>query len=234
MDKADLERWLAEGQSLEAIGELTGRHPSTVGYWLRKHGLTAVHRDKHAAKGPVAHELLAALVARGLSMRAIGRELGLSQAAVRHWLGVYGLETARTIRNRRLASARAEAGGDVEVVCPRHGHTRHAVVDGRGLRCCKCRSEAVAARRRKVKATLVDEAGGACGLCGYDRHVGALQFHHVDRATKDFSIAHRGVGRSLDRARSEVAKCVLLCANCHAEVEAGVAKLPAVVADDPK
>ena len=27
--------------SLEAIGAELGKHPSTVGYWLKKHGLTA-------------------------------------------------------------------------------------------------------------------------------------------------------------------------------------------------
>lgn len=32
--------------------------------------------------------------------------------------------------------------------------------------------------------------------------------------------------RSIERAREEAAKCVLLCANCHAEVEAGVRSLP--------
>jgi hypothetical protein len=34
-----------------------------------------------------------------------------------------------------------------------------------------------------------------------------------------------GVARSLVRARAEARKCVLLCANCHAEVEAGMASV---------
>jgi hypothetical protein len=70
------------------------------------------------------------------------------------------------------------------------------------------------------------EAGGKCQLCGYDRSPAALQFHHVDPSTKSFGIGVTGVTRSLARARSEAAKCVLLCATCHAEVEAGVATLP--------
>ncbi len=53
----------------------------------------------------------------------------------------------------------------------------------------------------------------------------ALQFHHLDPRTKEFSLAVAGVTRSLDRMRSEVAKCVLLCATCHAEVEAGYARV---------
>jgi hypothetical protein len=73
-----------------------------------------------------------------------------------------------------------------------------------------------------VKQTLVDEAGGACQICGYRRYVGALQFHHLDPSTKNFHLASGGIARALDRQRAEARKCVLLCANCHAEVEAGI------------
>ena len=71
------------------------------------------------------------------------------------------------------------------------------------------------------------EAGGRCVLCGYGRCVGALAFHHVDPSSKSFGLAEGGVGRSLENARAEVSKCVLLCSNCHAEVEAGMVDLPA-------
>jgi len=83
----------------------------------------------------------------------------------------------------------------------------------------------VTRRRRKVKEILVREAGGGCALCGYARHIGALGFHHLDPGEKRFSLGDRGVARSLERARKEARKRVLLCANCHAEVEAGVARL---------
>ena len=93
------------------------------------------------------------------------------------------------------------------------------------FRCLTCRRERVIARRRKVKQILVEEAGGRCVLCGYDRYAGALHFHHVDPATKEFALALNGVARSLEKARAEAAKCVLICANCHAEVEEGVATI---------
>ena len=93
-------------------------------------------------------------------------------------------------------------------------------------RCVRCRADAVTDRRRRVKAILVEEAGGRCIACGYDRSVTALHFHHVNRDTKLFSLGRTGVARSLDKARDEARKCVLLCANCHAEVEAGVLALP--------
>lgn len=69
-------------------------------------------------------------------------------------------------------------------------------------------------------------------ICGYHRSVAALQFHHLDPATKSFSLADRGYTRSLDRVREEARKCVLLCANCHTEVEAGLAKIPGTAADN--
>jgi 5-methylcytosine-specific restriction endonuclease McrA len=77
---------------------------------------------------------------------------------------------------------------------------------------------------------LIDEAGGACLICGYDRCVGALHFHHLDPETKEFGISRRGFTRSIQKMREEAAKCVLLCSNCHAEVEAGIATLPVVAA----
>jgi hypothetical protein len=81
-------------------------------------------------------------------------------------------------------------------------------------------------RRRKVKRILVEEAGGRCLICGYDRHPAALHFHHLDRTEKSFGLSRRGITRSIEALRAEARKCVLLCSNCHAEVEAGVTSLP--------
>jgi hypothetical protein len=72
----------------------------------------------------------------------------------------------------------------------------------------------------------VEEAGACCQLCGYARSVAALEFHHVDPATKSFGLAVGGLTRRIAACRAEARKCVLLCSNCHAEVEAGVAALP--------
>jgi hypothetical protein len=88
-------------------------------------------------------------------------------------------------------------------------------------------SEQVSTRRRRVKRILVEEAGGRCVTCGYDACVAALQFHHLDPRAKEFALSHEGITRGIERARQEAEKCVLLCANCHAEVEAGVRVLQA-------
>jgi transposase-like protein len=223
VDREWLEEQLSAGRSIESIAREVDRDPSTVSYWVKKHGLKSSHAERHAARGGIERELLAELVDQGLSIRRIADHLGLSYTTVRHWLREYGLKTHKARvpteppRNGAVAALRD---------CPRHGTTNFVRRgDGKGWRCLRCRSEAVTRRRQKVKDILVHEAGGRCALCGYDRHVGALEFHHLDPGEKRFSLSQKGVARSLDRAREEASKCALLCANCHAEVEAGVARL---------
>lgn len=223
MDAAILEQYLRDGLSLEKIGELTGRHPSTVSYWLKRHGLVAVHRDRHAPKGGVEKGTLAALVGEGLTTREIAERLGFSQSTVRHWLRRHELRTHRA-RRRDSGGLRGVDAPRKTMDCSRHGRTDFWL-DSRDIyRCLRCRSEAVARRRRRLKEILVSEAGGRCSLCGYDRYIGALQFHHRQGAEKAFGVSERGLTRSLEAVRAEAAKCVLLCANCHSEVEGGIVR----------
>jgi transposase len=226
MDPTWLASQLAAGRSIESLAREAGRSPSTVAYWVNKHGLRSQHAARHAPRGGIDREALAALVEEGLSIRQIATQLGVSYTTVRHWLGRHGLVTPR---GRRLAStqaARAAGVGEAVVACPVHGPTRHIRRADGGLRCLACRSAAVARRRRDVKAILVEEAGGACALCGYSTSPAALHFHHRDPSQKQFGLGKTGLTRSLAKARAEAAKCVLLCATCHAEIEKGVKRLP--------
>jgi Homeodomain-like domain len=224
VDRGWLEEQLSAGRSIESIAREVNRDPSTVSYWVKKHGLTSTHAERHAARGGIERDVLAELVEQGLTTRQIAAEIDRSQATVRHWLREYGLKTLHA----RVPTEPPPHGAVVVLrECPRHGTTNFVRRgDDKGWRCLRCRSEAVTRRRQKVKDILVREAGGRCALCGYDRHVGALEFHHLDPREKRFSLSQKGVARSLDRAREEASKCVLLCANCHAEVEAGAARLP--------
>jgi transposase len=228
MDRASLEELLGLGLSLDEIGRRFGRHESTVAYWADKYGLRAVNRDKHEGKGGLARDELGRLVEAGMSIAEIAKAVDRSTATVRHWLNRYKLRTTAQGQRRGEKSTRAakEAGHvTVRRECRHHGLTDFWL-EGRGYyRCERCRWEAVVRRRRKVKQVLVEDAGGRCKLCGYDRYIGALHFHHVDPASKSFHLSEQGVTRSLAVARAEAGKCVLLCSNCHAEVEAGVVSL---------
>ena len=86
--------------------------------------------------------------------------------------------------------------------------------------------KAVAKRRKKLKFLALEYKGGKCELCGYNRHFGALELHHIDKKDKSFGIGEKGYTRSWEKVRAELDKCALLCANCHREVSAGVVSLP--------
>lgn len=170
---------------------------------------------------PVTRETLIALLDEGLSLRAMATRLGVSYTTVRYWMSQHSLSTPRGLRLAETAAARAAGFATATGTCAIHGEVTLIRRGTAGFRCPFCRREAVAARRRRVKEILVRDAGGACVRCGYAGSPAALHFHHVDPAAKRFAIAAYGVARSLDVARLEAQKCVLLCANCQVEVEAG-------------
>jgi IS30 family transposase len=102
MERVLLERYLDDGLSLEKIGALVGKHSSTVGYWVKKHGLEAVGRKRHAPKGGVDRDRLALLAESGLTIQQIATELDRSYGNVQYWLRRHGLTSQR-------ATQRAEA-----------------------------------------------------------------------------------------------------------------------------
>lgn len=190
---------------------------------VNKYDLRAAHSDRFSPKGGLSRDVLERFAEQGIPMVGIAQRLGVSVSTVRYWVTKHQLTmpTARGERTRRARAAR-DAGVNVAVMeCPIHGETEFRIYAYGRSRCLRCRAEAVIRRRRKVKRILVEEAGGQCALCRYNRCVEALGFHHLEPSSKAFAISHRGVTRALDSARREAAKCVLLCANCHAEVEAG-------------
>lgn len=93
-----------------------------------------------------------------------------------------------------------------------------------------CRSCSVTVHRIKLKESLVMRFGGKCILCGYDKCIGALEFHHLDPSAKERGISGSTV--SAKKLTAEADKCMLVCNRCHREVHCGVILLPsgAVVA----
>jgi hypothetical protein len=88
--------------------------------------------------------------------------------------------------------------------CKNRHHQSYAVQKSRGL-------------ARKLQ--FVRAAGGCCSLCGYNRNLAALAFHHSDSDEKDFKLDMRALSnRTLESVMEELDKCVLVCHNCHAEL----------------
>ena len=83
----------------------------------------------------------------------------------------------------------------------------------------------ISSRQRQNTLDWKNFAGGKCMKCGYDRCLAALDYHHRDPATKLFHISQRvctvradGNGKVAQAIRAEIAKCDLVCANCHREI----------------
>lgn len=94
---------------------------------------------------------------------------------------------------------------------------------GRFAYCKKCERRRKNEANDRLKAEAVAYKGGKCCVCGYARCTGAMAFHHIDPAEKDFGIATRmGANGLTDALRRELDKCALVCGNCHAELHAGI------------
>jgi hypothetical protein len=87
------------------------------------------------------------------------------------------------------------------------------------------KAERMAQIRRKAKARAVAHMGGRCFGCGSSGPYQLFEFHHVDASRKDFGISEDGIMRKWAKIIAELAKCVMLCANCHREVHAGMRTL---------
>ena len=79
--------------------------------------------------------------------------------------------------------------------------------------------------RRETKLRAIASFGGTCGACGLAFAPAAMEFHHPDPSKKDFAISVDGIYRKWEKVEKELESCVMLCANCHAEVHAGVRTL---------
>lgn len=80
------------------------------------------------------------------------------------------------------------------------------------------------AYRRKKKMKALEYLDGKCRICGYDKCISALSFHHLDPNNKQFNVSYYWE-YSWDFLKPELDKCIVLCCNCHAEVHEGITKM---------
>jgi hypothetical protein len=72
-------------------------------------------------------------------------------------------------------------------------------------------------RRKKIRVWFSElKATMRCANCG-ENHPATLDFHHADPDTKDLSLYQAVWSHDWGKARIliEIAKCTILCANCH-------------------
>src|SRR5262249_54505422 len=150
--------------SLERILVLVGKHPTTVAYWLQKHGLRAVNSERCAPRGGLSRERLESLIASGATYERVAAELGVSIGTVRYWLGKYGLRNVESFRRAEARVAKRQGRATLVRECRRHGVSEFFLESRGTYRCLVCLRERVIRRRKRIKEILVAEAGGCCAL----------------------------------------------------------------------
>jgi hypothetical protein len=77
-----------------------------------------------------------------------------------------------------------------------------------------------AAARQKFIREIIQKAkeGKTCVHCGQAYAPWVLQFDHLDASEKEAAVANMAArGASVARVLKEIAKCEIVCANCHAD-----------------
>lgn len=102
-------------------------------------------------------------------------------------------------------------------------------IRNKGSWCKGCNRESAKARRKKPEVALrfrirrsqrvkewltAYKATQKCKECGESR-IPCLQFHHRDPSTKKFMINQSHARHTITAIKREIAKCDVLCANCH-------------------
>ncbi len=90
--------------------------------------------------------------------------------------------------------------------------------NGLGSYCKSCTKAYAKARGKANKEKAISLLGGKCSRCGYSRCFSALEFHHIMPENKERDV-HDFRFYRWEKFWKEAKKCILLCANCHREVE---------------
>ena len=93
---------------------------------------------------------------------------------------------------------------------PRKSHQPPRVLDGKGNP-----EYQRFVRKRRQRWLNKYKLYKGCEICGYNQHHMALDFDHLDRKDKLFTVSSTSMSRNLKSLLKEVRKCRVLCANCH-------------------
>ena len=81
--------------------------------------------------------------------------------------------------------------------------------------------ENVKSYRQRQKENIIYVMGEKCACCGYNKCNSALELHHLNPDEKDFTFSDN-TNRAWETVVQELPKTILVCANCHREIHAGL------------
>ena len=157
-------------------------------------------------------EILKEYIKLNLSQREIAKELNLSQSTIKYWLKKYNLSTKHISTKHKTPPICYKCGDNN----PENFYKKNNGLYKKGY-CKNCHNKHVIERMKSNKIKAVEYKGGCCKICGYNKCIEALDFHHKDPSTKDENW-NRMKGWCLERIYTELDKCILLCCRCHREI----------------
>lgn len=121
------------------------------------------------------------------------------------------------------------------MICKKCGVDKEAEKFKNGLKACRSCNKKQEKVNRKLKfLALRDKISqskitNGCCICGWNKFASALDLHHVDERDKKFSIGEAMCGSptwSFKAVYEELAKCCVLCSNCHRGIHNGDIEKP--------
>ena len=73
-------------------------------------------------------------------------------------------------------------------------------------------------QRRRARRIRDDLKSNGCAICGYNKCIDALEFHHVNPEDKKFNLEVTSMMVGDEKLVNEINKCIILCSNCHIEI----------------
>lgn len=90
--------------------------------------------------------------------------------------------------------------------------------------------------RSFVKQYLIDSKQAPCQACGESYHYSVMEYHHINPESKRFKLSAASSGNvsglTKEMIDEEIAKCCLLCANCHRLGHNGIIPFPQLSLSD--
>jgi hypothetical protein len=146
-------------------------------------------------------------IEQNLTIRAISKKTNKSASTIKYWLKKYNLSTVH------IKKAICKFCGECD--------PKNLMKQGGGQfcksRCKKCQNIYSINRFRDNKKKAVEYKGGKCILCGYNKCMRSLSFHHRDPKLKDINW-NKMKNWKFEKTIKELDKCDLLCSNCHGEI----------------
>lgn len=169
-------------------------------------------------------EEIESLISESKSLNQISKETGKSLTTIRYWVKKLKI----SFETKSFSDQGVKEYGEFRY-CPRcksecsidQFYNRRGKKNS-SVYCKKCTTDQVVERTKRLKQEMVDYKGGCCEICGYDKYIGALDFHHINPNEKDFTIAKVRQYKFDEVIKEELDKCMLVCSNCHRKIHGGL------------